>query len=122
MSDFSKRIAAWAGATLVTWLVLRDQTVSWWAWVGVCIGVGMLLHAFLNVSVVWIEGEDAWDRFETVFMGAAAAIGLLGPMLLIPDAPWIIKIVVPVVCVIAAAISLMICGAIRDWWRDRLGH
>ena len=55
MRGDKKRLLAWAGAaSLVTPLILGDSQ-AWLIDVGTFLLFGIMLHVFLNVSLVWIE-------------------------------------------------------------------
>ena len=64
---------------------------------GFCLLVLLALHAVLGVPVIWIEGEDGWEKAGIVIMWTLVAAGLLGTWLFIPDASVVVRIVVIVV-------------------------
>jgi hypothetical protein len=113
MAGDRKRLVAWAGAALVTPLILNDSQI-WWLYVCTFLLIGIVLHAPLNVSLVWFE-----QGIGTVSIAAAAGISLFAPMpdvLLQPS--WVVRGEAFVVCLVATLFFLVAWETIRDWWQN----
>jgi hypothetical protein len=84
---------------------------------GLMLLVGLAMHAVLRVPVVWIEGEDAWDKATTVAVFAGAGIGVLVVLTFFPEAHLLVKLAV----MFASGVALgFVVNAFEEiWWRLR---